>query len=252
MFKPFQSSIFSIINTDLEGIINKIKFLNRSFSDILNAYKFGDTNGGLKGFVQGIKAVGNSMSKGISKTDLANIKEYNSLLAQKIDSQTAWYRTMQTSSKTAQDLVINANGEAVALDKVSTSANTSKIAMIGLKAITVATNMALMAGISWLISKGIQGLDYLIHYQANAAKAAKETAEASREQVDAHKENIDTIDELIVKYKELKESYDNSGKTDENIKSEILDIQSQFISFLMFLTILFLPLKFYKIRYIFE
>lgn len=78
---------------------------------------------------------------------------------------------------------------------------TAKAATIGLEVATAAFNMALMAGVSFLVSKALQGLSYLINYQANVAKEAKEAAKASQEQVDAYKDNINTIDELIAKYK---------------------------------------------------
>lgn len=79
------------------GNANKYGIRNSSYADIANAYNVG-----------GIKGVGNSLSSFITSKDLDNIKEFNRLVSEEgVSSQTAWYKTMQTSSSAAKELFDN-------------------------------------------------------------------------------------------------------------------------------------------------
>ena len=75
-------------------MLDKIGIFNKSFSELANAMQIQgvDENLGTK-----FRHLINSFS--ISKKDLENIEEYNKLVSEKgISSQTAWYKTMQSSS----------------------------------------------------------------------------------------------------------------------------------------------------------
>ena len=121
----------------------------RSFADISNAISIGGVKGGL-----------NSLAIGITQQDIANINEYNRLVSVAgLSSQTAWNRTMLASSETAQKLFDNQenlvkSGEGLVLSQEAIANATqtmtvkAKLATVGFKALAIAGNMLLFAGIS--------------------------------------------------------------------------------------------------------
>ena len=85
----------------------------------------------------------------LSDSDITAIKAYNTEIDKCTTSQTAFYRTMQNTSKEAQNVVAAANGNKVALDGLTKS---SKATELGMKALSMAGNMLLMWGISEAIT----------------------------------------------------------------------------------------------------
>ena len=213
---------FTTLNTGLDGAINKLAFMKTSIADISNAFRVGSSSGGLFG---GLSAVRNVTSSVITKQDLTNLQNYNKLIDQGCSSQTAWYRTMQTSSASAQQLVINANGGTVALDGLTVATNTSRIAMVGLKVATIALNVALTMGLSFAIQTVITGLSNLINYAKNASEAADELKESTKQTAEEAQEESKQLDELISKYKELA----RSDIGDANTRAEIKSIQNDIV-----------------------
>lgn len=60
----------------------------------------------------GIRGLFNSISPAITSKDISNISKYNRLVSvEGVSSQTAWYRTMMSSSKTAQSEFDSQNAE---------------------------------------------------------------------------------------------------------------------------------------------
>lgn len=194
-----------------------------SAADLFNAFSFSSSGTGFKKVLSGLSGVKNAASSVITQKDIDNITAYNAEIENGVSSQTAWYHTMQTSSKSAKDLVEGANGAKVATSGLTVATNTSRIAMVGLKVAAVALNMALTIGLSYGIQKLIEGLDYLANYEEKAAEKAKEQANKSREAADAVTEESNKLNELINRYKELK----SAENIDAEGRAEIRDIQSQ-------------------------
>ena len=160
----YHSTIFKTITTDLDGAINKIGIFNKSFADLRNAMVITNSSGNIN---NGISGLLNSISSTITSKDILNIKEYNRLVSQEgVSSQTAWYKTMMSSSKAAQSLfdnennLVESNGKLILSDKalttaqntMTTSARASEAAM---KALSIAANMAVMIAINLAIKGAI-------------------------------------------------------------------------------------------------
>lgn len=229
MLLPFSSkddlrSIFTAVNSGIQGWINNIQLLKVSLADISTAFNAGKSgNGIIKGLVNGLKSINNAMSSSITEMDIANIMAYNAEIESGTTCQTAFYRTMLNSSKAAQDLVASMKGGTVATEGLTAKANASKLAVIGFRIAIVALNMAITMGLASVIQAVVTGLNNLIHASKNASEAAHEAASAAKKQSDEYNDELSTIDELINKYKELA----SSDTQDAGTRSEIVNIQSQ-------------------------
>lgn len=205
--------IFKTITTDLNGAINKFGIFNRSFADLKNAIS-----------ANGIHGLFNSISPTITSKDLSNINEYNRLVSvDGVSSQTAWYRTMLSSSKAAQslfddekNLIRTNNGLIVSEEAISEATKTmtlsAKAASIGLKALSIVGNMLLIWGITEVITKTASAInDY-----ANSAEIAKEKAEALSsslsESQSKYAEDSKKISELSEKYETLSKGVNHLGQ----------------------------------------
>lgn len=138
------------------------------------------------------------MSSFITSKDLKNIREYNRLVSEEgVSSQTAWYRTMNTSSQTAKELF---NGEEN-LTKVGKSviltekaiADASNNLTLGAKAASIGMNALSMAGnliVSWAVVKvlsfAVKELDNFV----NAAEKAKEASTKASEKIQSLKDEV--------------------------------------------------------------
>ncbi len=146
--------IFNTITNDLNGAINKIGIFNRSFADLKNAIS-----------ANGIKGLFNSISPTITSNELSIIKEYNRLVGvEGVSSQTAWYRTMLSSSRSAQalfddenNLIETNNGLILSEEALTQATNTmsigAKAGRVALKGLAIAGNMILFAAIATEIAK---------------------------------------------------------------------------------------------------
>ncbi len=168
--------IFKTITTDLNGAINKIGIFNRSFADLKNAIS-----------VNGIGGLFNSISPAITSKDLSNIREYNRLVSiEGVSSQTAWYRTMLSSSKASQSLfddeknLIRTNNSLILSEEAVTQATntmtlSAKAAALGMKALSIAGNIILFMAITKSIQLAVKAIDDYVHRLNNAKEALNET-----------------------------------------------------------------------------
>lgn len=223
--------IFKTIQTDLDGVINKLGIFNKSFADIFNAYR---TNG-----VLGVK---NSLSFGITKTDISNIEKYNALRKSGVSTQTAWYKTMQSSSKAAQELVIAEKGAIVSTETLSNAQKTmsvsAKAGQIALSGLAMAGNMIAFMAIARGIEEFIGWLDRLV----NTEKYAQEAFENAISTVEKYKNAIsdtqseikntkETVNDIASTYAKLSQGVDVS--TNKNISltnkeyENFLDLNNQ-------------------------
>lgn len=138
------------------------------------------------------------MSSFITSKDLKNIREYNRLVSEEgVSSQTAWYRTMNTSSQTAKELFndeenLTKVGKSVILSEKAI-ADASNNLTLGAKAASIGMNALSMAGnliVSWAVVKvlsfAVKELDNFV----NAAEKAKEASTKASEKIQSLKDEV--------------------------------------------------------------
>ena len=232
---------FRTIDENATNNINKYGIRNSSFADIANAYNAG-----------GIKGVGNSLSSFITSKDLSNIKEFNRLVSEEgVSSQTAWYKTMQTSSNAAKELfdneenLVKSENSVILSEKaISTATNTmtfsAKAGQVALKGLALAGNMVVGILAGFVISKAIEGLDNLVHAADNAKESAESFSNSFSSMNDEFNSNNSKLSDLQKKYDELSKGVNSLGEnvsltTDEydeykQVVSEISDMMPSLLA----------------------
>lgn len=135
----------------------------------------------------------------------------------------AWTATMTGASVAGKQMAVQVKSGAISMETLKTAANSSKVAMVGLKVATMALNMALTMGLAVAIQAAISGMSKLIHAKRDASEAADELTQSSMNEVKEHQEEVKTLDELIAKYEKLA----NSDTQDVDTRNQIKDVQSQ-------------------------
>ena len=227
------------MTTDLNGAINKIGIFNKSFADLKNAIS-----------ANGIRGLFNSISPAITSKDLSNINEYNRLVGvEGVSSQTAWYRTMLSSSKAAQSLfddeknLIRTNNGLILSEEAVTQATktmtlSAKAAELGMKALSIAGNMILFMAISKGIQLAVSWIDKLVHsaeYAEKAIKAATDSAKSFSDTIkDIQKETVDmgkSVDSIINKYAKLSQGVNTFTNENQSLPTdqyeEFLELNKQ-------------------------
>ncbi len=231
IFKSFgNKGLFKTFNNDLDGFVNKVGIANKSFAELTSAFKSANT-GGFKGFVSGLKSMGDALAHPLSQSDLSAIESYNKLIDDGVDGQTAFAQTMKGTSNAAQGLVQSANGSKVALNGMKTASIGVKAGLIGAKVAAVAFNAALTMGISLLIDFAISGIQKLANAKKDLAESVDELTSKFKEQ---HNELIklkgdyDTSNEssMISKYEKLSKGVDNLGRNVSLTAEEYSEYQS--------------------------
>lgn len=193
----YHSTVFRTINPNAENNSSKYGIGNQSFADIKNAYSVG-----------GIKGAINSLSPTATKKDFENVKEYNRLVSEEgVSAQTAWYRTMQTSSDAVKSLFDDENnlvksGNALILSEDAIT-KTFKSMTLGAKAGQVALKGLKMAGnalATAVISVGVEalasGIEKTVNYEENMNKASSQMADnikSSASTLDSYKDKIESL-----------------------------------------------------------
>lgn len=193
----YHSTIFRTIDENATGNVNKYGIRNSSYADIANAYNVG-----------GIKGVGNSLSSFITSKDLDNIKEFNRLVSEEgVSSQTAWYKTMRTSSSAAKELFDNEenlikSGNSVILSEeaISNATNTmtfsAKAGQVALKGLAMAGNMLLMWGITEAIS-ALYKFSQVSKDVANSAQEIGSSFKETKKDINSYKEKVEELRGVI-------------------------------------------------------
>lgn len=221
---------FRTIDENATNNINKYGIRNSSFADIANAYNAG-----------GIKGVRNSLSSFITSKDLSNIKEFNRLVSEEgVSSQTAWYKTMQTSSNAAKELFDNEenlvkSGNSVVLSEeaISTATNTmtfsAKAGQVALKGLALAGNMLVSLGISAIISLVVKGLDSLVHAADNAKESSESFSNSFKSMNEEFTSNDSKLSDLQEQYTKLSKGVDTLGRN-VSLTTDEYDTYKQVIS----------------------
>lgn len=152
------------------------------------------------------------------------IKTYNLALKESPEKAQAVANAIGTTNQALGKHLTSLNGAETSMKKYTGSLIKSKAAAVGLQLATTAMNMAITAGVSWLISKGIEGINYLINRREIAFEKAKEEADEAQKLTEEYKAENQQLNELISKYKQLAES-ENADSPE--VRAEISDIQSE-------------------------
>ena len=168
-----------------------------------------------------------------------------------MSSQTAWYKTMQTSSSAAKELFDNEenlikSGNSVILSEeaISNATNTMtfsfKAGQVALKGLAIAGNMVVGILAGFVISKAIEGLDNLVHAADNAKESAEGFASSFSSMNDEFSSNDSKLSDLQKQYDELSKGVNSLGEnvsltTDQydeykQIVSEISDMMPSLLA----------------------
>mgnify|MGYP003074481617 CR=1 FL=1 len=140
-----------------------------------------------------------------------------------MSSQTAWYKTMQTSSSAAKELFDNEenlikSGNSVILSEetISNATNTmtfsAKAGQVALKGLALAGNMVVGILAGFVISKAIEGLDNLVHAADNAKESAEGFASSFSSMNDEFSSNDSKLSDLQKQYDELSKGVNSLGE----------------------------------------
>ena len=206
---------------------NRIGILGASFKDISMAYR-------LNGDMSGVKNMfAKTNTHMITEMDYAMLQNFNAEVAKGTPIVQAMGQTMVGASSGARTLAQGAGQAGVDLSTVTIAANTSRIAMIGMRVAAMALNMVLSMGLAVAIQTVISGLSYLINYEEKQAEAAREAAREAREHASALRDTSNaasqessSLDDLIAKYQQLK----SAGELDTESRLEVQNIQSEITS----------------------
>ncbi len=182
------------------------------------------------------------MSSFITSKDLKNIREYNRLVSEEgVSSQTAWYRTMNTSSQTAKELFndeenLTKVGKSVILsEKAMADASNNltlgaKAASVAMKALSIAGNMIAMWAIGEVISFAIKELDNFFNASDKAIEKGKNALseiQSLNKEVKDTNESIEANKDKYAEYaKGVSAAGENVSLTAEQFK-EYNDITNQ-------------------------
>ena len=150
-------------------------------------------------------------------------------------AQRAANKTMRNASEEARNMVKNANNNVVAFNDMTKS---SKAAALGMNALVTASNMALNMAIAFAVSKAIEGIDYLIHFEErqqeafeNAKAAVEESAGAIRDIKSGMSDTSSKASELSLEFAKLVQGVDPFTNENKGLSTEsyerFLEVNSQ-------------------------
>ena len=193
-------------------------------------------------------------AQGISGVKRA-IEEYNSTLTKlsggttKASSDTAKLTgALEGTNVNLANFMVNAKGAEVNLKDYVVSLATAKVKTVALQAATMAMNMAISFGVSFLITKGISALSSWIDSLVVTKEEIKEAAEEAKTAINDIKSNFDTLqsstDSIKKRFAELAQGVDNLGKANQSRGklstedyNEFLDLSNQLAELFPQLTI---------------
>ena len=225
----FNSTIFRTITDEATGATKSIGLFGKSFAE-------------LKNIINSVKTNGLSKASVVSEKDIKCIKTYNDLIARNVPHQQAMEQATKGASDATKQMIKNANGNTIALNKMTVGAKTASVAM---NLLSIAMNMAIMWGISKLITawddykeklrevseetakianESLSSVDSLLELRGQLEDdtvSAEDLTSAFREQMRTMGYTETKIDSLIQKYGGLSGAIDEATrKALENAKTE--------------------------------
>ena len=188
----FNSTIFRTIKDEATGANKSIGLFGKSFTELKDILSSVKTNGLFKTSI-------------VNDSDIECIKTYNDAIARNVPHQQAMEQATKGASATTAQMIKNANGNTIALDKMTLGAKAASAAM---KALSVVGNMAVMYG----ISKVVEGIQYLGEENERYIESQQEVIEKTEEQIAKYDDEIKSLTNLQDK---LVEAKDNKKKLAE-------------------------------------
>lgn len=196
---------FKTFDSESNRITNKIGVFNKSFRNIGRDYKSG--NGLFTSLFSGDK---------ITSKDISSITAMTQAMKNGSTPAQAWYNNLRGCSVAAKQYVSESLKAGKSTDEIVSGLTnlqkTSKAAAIGMKALSIASNML----ISMAVIKGIELLATSISDYVNAAKIARENTEALSSSLtqsqNKYAEDSKKIEELSSRYEILSEGINHLGQ----------------------------------------
>lgn len=213
--------VFTTITGSINGTRKSLAFLGRDIELIKKNWNN----------IGGFKNINNLFLPASYDTDIVALQAYNAEIQRGVTAQTAFNRTMDTASMTAQNFVARAEGATVNINGYRQVINKTRLTTIALKSATIALNVALSVGLMAVITLAYKGFDNLIHRSENLAEAFATIKDEINSLQDTLKEHSELIDQVVEKYDTFAKGVNlktnaNIGLSDEEYK-EFIDTSNQ-------------------------
>lgn len=160
---------------------------------------------------------------------MANIRQFNNLLTQGKSVAEAESIALKGCSKTTLDIARSANGAAVSEEILSASlkgvATSSKLAAVGMKALSIAGNMLTGLAISFLLDGIITLFDNIVNGADNAKESLAQFTSSFSDSIDKLDEENKSVNELVNRYVTLVATTDDLS----TVKDDLNTIQDNLI-----------------------
>ena len=165
----------------------------------------------------------------IPVNEIANVRQFNNLLTQGKSVAEAESIALKGCSKTTLDIARSANGAAVSEEILSASlkgvATSSKLAAVGMKALSIAGNMLTGLAISFLLNGIITLFDNIVNGADNAKESSAQFTSSFSDSIDKLDEENKSVNELVNRYVTLVATTDDLS----TVKDDLNTIQDNLI-----------------------
>ena len=180
----FNSAIFRTITDEVTGANKSIGLFGKSLTE-------------LKGILSSVKTNGLFKTSIISDTDIQCIKDYNTLIEGGTPHLEAMEQATKGASSSTAQMIKNANGNTIALDKMTLGA---KAASVTMKALSIAGNMVVFLAITKGFELATTAIDNYVHKAENATEAIENTMsayESSKSDLESLNSELQTTQDKI-------------------------------------------------------
>lgn len=165
----------------------------------------------------------------IPVNEIANVRQFNNLLTQGKSVAEAESIALKGCSKTTLDIARSANGAAVSEEILSASlkgvATSSKLAAVGMKALSIAGNMLTGLAISFLLDGIITLFDNIVNGADNAKESLAQFTSSFSDSIDKLDGENKSVNELVNRYVTLVATTDDLS----TVKDDLNTIQDNLI-----------------------
>lgn len=165
----------------------------------------------------------------IPVNEIANVRQFNNLLAQGKSVAEAESIALKGCSETTLNVARSANGAAVSEEILSASlkgvATSSKLAAAGMKILSTVGNMAVGLLAGWVIDKIIALFDNIVNGADNAKESLAQFTSSFSDSIDKLDEENKSVNELVNRYVTLVATTDDLS----TVKDDLNTIQDNLI-----------------------
>lgn len=165
----------------------------------------------------------------IPANEVANVRQFNNLLAQGKSVAEAESIALKGCSETTLNVARSANGAAVSEEILSASlkgvATSSKLAAAGMKILSTVGNMAVGLLAGWVIDKIIALFDNIVNGADNAKESLAQFTSSFSDSIDKLDEENKSVNELVNRYVTLVATTDDLS----TVKDDLNTIQDNLI-----------------------